>query len=121
MKPASARAALATVIAVTVLAGCAPSSGTVTDHAYTPAWTEHTKDCTTRTTRPTRHTRPGDGRPITVTERCSPVRVEHPARYRLFLDNGHDSGWRTVPADEYRRCPPPNSHYPGCTLTGGPR
>lgn len=90
---------LLTICALTLTA-CAPTEGEVTNTSYRPGWTETTIRC-------------DPAQPA----RCTP-RVEHYSQtYRLRLDNGTDTGWRTVTEHDYQQCPT-GAHYPDCTQAG---
>lgn len=93
------RVSLLLVCALAVTA-CAPAQGEVTDTSYRPGWTETTSRCDP-----------------TQPARCTPQVEHYSETYRLRLDDGTDTGWRTVTAHEYRLCTT-GTHYPDCTQGG---
>lgn len=87
---------MAAAVVVLVATGCAPAAGEVTDTSHRPAWTETTHRCDTGSSG------------------CVPQVTHYSDTYRLRLDDGQDSGWRTVTHTEYQQCPI-GATFPDCT------
>lgn len=85
-----------TVLAVVLVAGCAPTQGKVINSSHRPGWTETTQRC-------------DPDHP----DQCTPQVQHYSETYRLRLDDGTDTGWRTVTKAEYQQCDT-GDHYPDC-------
>ena len=89
--------------ALALLGGCGtPGRGTVVGRDHTDAWPEMYSYCF--------GTQPG--------AQCWTAVRWWPETWSIELDDGHDSGWRTVTRAEHDACPP-GTTWPDCARTPG--